>query len=55
MKSNQLKLTTPIVALTAAEIQEEREKCFTAGMNDYLAKPFGIDELKEIIIKCTKM
>ncbi len=51
----QLKNLVPIVALTAAEIQEEREKCFTVGMNDYLAKPFGIDELKEIIIKCTKM
>ncbi len=51
----ELKNSVPIVALTAAEIQEEREKCFTAGMNDYLAKPFGIDELKEIIIKCTKM
>ena len=52
---SELKNLVPIVALTAAEIQEEREKCFTAGMNDYLAKPFGIDELKEIIIKCTKM
>ncbi len=51
----ELKNLVPIVALTAAEIQEEREKCFTAGMNDYLPKPFGIDELKEIIIKCTKM
>ncbi len=51
----ELKNSVPIIALTAAEIQEEREKCFTAGMNDYLAKPFGIDELKEIIIKCTKM
>lgn len=51
----ELKSNVPIVALTAAEIQEEREKCFSAGMNDYLAKPFGIDELKEIIIKCTKM
>lgn len=50
-----LKKTIPIIALTAAEIQEEREKCFKSGMNDYLAKPFGIDELKEIIIKCTKM
>lgn len=51
----ELKNNVPIVALTAAEIQEEREKCFNVGMNDYLAKPFGIDELKEIIIKCTKM
>ena len=51
----ELKNSVPIIALTAAEIQEEREKCFTVGMNDYLAKPFGLDELKETIIKCTKM
>ncbi len=52
---SELKNPVVIVALTAAEIQEEREKCFMAGMNDYLAKPFGIDELKEVIIKSTKM
>ncbi len=51
----ELKSNVPIVALTAAEIQEEREKCFAAGMNSYLAKPFGLDDLKEAIIKSTKM
>lgn len=51
----EMKLPIPIIALTAAEIQEEREKCFAAGMNSYLAKPFGLDDLKEVIIKCTKM
>ncbi len=41
----------PIVALTAAEVQDEKEKCLNAGMTDYLPKPFGIEELKEKIIK----
>ncbi len=45
----------PIVALTAAEVQEEKENCLYAGMSDYLPKPFDLIQLKEKIIKNTKM
>ena len=38
----------PIVALTAHVGQAEREACRDAGMDDYLSKPFGIDELAEM-------
>ncbi len=50
-----LKLDVPIVALTAAEFQEEKDRCYEVGMDDYLPKPFGVDQLKEKIITCTKM
>ena len=36
----------PILALTANVFAEELELCFAAGMNDHLAKPLQIDELK---------
>jgi len=42
---------TPIVAVTANAMKEDKERCLEAGMNDYLAKPFGIDQLSALIDK----
>jgi CheY-like chemotaxis protein len=38
----------PIVALTAHVGQAERDACRDAGMDDYLSKPFGIEDLSQM-------
>jgi PAS domain S-box-containing protein len=40
-----------IVALTANAVQGDRERCLTAGMDDYVAKPVKLDELQAVIVK----
>jgi CheY-like chemotaxis protein len=38
-----------IVGLTASSLDEERERCLGAGMDDKLTKPLRIDELKAVL------
>jgi CheY-like chemotaxis protein/HPt (histidine-containing phosphotransfer) domain-containing protein len=41
----------PIIALSADAIQGVKEDCLAAGMNDYLSKPFHLDDLINILLK----
>ena len=48
---DQEKRTIPIIALTAAAIKGEKEKCIAAGMDDYISKPFETQDLIDMIYK----
>lgn len=41
----------PIIALTAASTKEETDRCLSAGMDDFLLKPFKQNELYDILKK----
>lgn len=39
----------PVIALTADAMKEDRDRCIQAGMNDYISKPFRLEELENVL------
>jgi len=39
----------PIVAMTAGAMPSDRERCLRSGMDDYLSKPVGQEQLRRVI------
>ena len=46
--------STPIVALTAVEIQEIRHKIYKAGMDDILVKPYDVSLFLSVLVRNIK-
>jgi CheY-like chemotaxis protein len=45
---NNFKVRTPIIALTANTMDNDRDKCISFGMDEFMTKPFDIEKLKAI-------
>src|SRR5262245_42425524 len=41
----------PIIALSAFALDRDRQQCLEAGCDDYISKPFTIQELEEHILR----
>ncbi len=48
---NELKVKTPIIALSANAFKSEIDACLRIGMNDYVTKPFEEQDLLRVIVK----
>jgi CheY-like chemotaxis protein len=44
------KINTPVIAITGNIIIAEKEKCMSAGMNEYISKPYDESELLQKIL-----
>ena len=47
----QLRLETPVLAMTASAIRDGRKRCLEVGMNDYMLKPFELQEFFERVTR----
>ncbi|WP_339301757.1 ATP-binding protein [Paenibacillus sp. FSL R5-0623] len=51
IEMDEMRHTTPIIAMTGNVMQEEKDKCMEAGMNDFIGKPFTLEILRKMIEK----
>lgn len=49
LKQNPLTTDIPVIAVTAMARPEDRERILAAGCNEYVTKPYVIDELEALL------
>jgi len=43
----------PVIAITASTLEEDKEQARQNGMNDYLVKPFELEQLQQLLLQWT--
>lgn len=49
LRQNPQTMSIPIVAVTAMARKEDRDRLLAVGCNDYISKPYMIDDIEELI------
>ncbi|MEP0869552.1 response regulator [Trichocoleus desertorum AS-A10] len=49
LRRNPETLRIPVIAVTAMARKEDRDRFLEAGCNDYISKPYMVDDLEELI------
>ncbi len=49
LKQNPQTMTIPVIAVTALARPEDRDRLFLAGCDDYVSKPYMLDDLEAVI------
>jgi len=53
LRSRPALASLPVIAMTAHAMAQDREKCLAAGMNDFISKPFELEELVRVLAHWT--
>ena len=51
MLRRELKLTLPVIAMTAGVLASERNRCVEAGITDFIPKPVVVEEMMAVILR----
>ncbi len=51
LRKNPTMKTTPVIAVTALAVADDRERLLLAGFNDYISKPYMLEDIEAIVCR----